>query len=263
MSSTETHDCAVCTKKTTQRCGGCSSLFFCSRDCQKLVWSTHKWTCKNGGVFAVAPLTADEVNALTEREDTASITSVARFGGAGASILEEMRRNGLYEGEWEPLMHELSNPPSDMFSPAIRTILICTLRSRLTDSVTSGIVVNGVKQPVMRGNTFPQHMRLQPWHHICQSVLRVTWAIIDSGDGSSSLDSAPFTDAYPYFHQMLIAHTLYFSYVENRWNKRLKELGKLAFSRAAVLVEGSTLPSGLKQQLPPFIARTAGLFEER
>ncbi|GAA6033003.1 hypothetical protein JCM8097_000093 [Rhodosporidiobolus ruineniae] len=41
--------CCVCGKETTQQCGACGkagfSLFFCSTEHQKLVWSSHKEVC--------------------------------------------------------------------------------------------------------------------------------------------------------------------------------------------------------------------------
>ncbi|GAA5952434.1 hypothetical protein JCM10213_006678 [Rhodosporidiobolus nylandii] len=53
--------CVVCGAFTSSHCGGCD-LIFCSRDCQKLIWSTHKWLCgKPTDSFVFAPLTDDEV----------------------------------------------------------------------------------------------------------------------------------------------------------------------------------------------------------
>lgn len=38
--------CGHCQKLTTNRCGGCYMLYFCSRECQKKVWKAHKNECK-------------------------------------------------------------------------------------------------------------------------------------------------------------------------------------------------------------------------
>jgi hypothetical protein len=38
--------CAMCDKPSTQLCGGCVSIKYCSRTCQKLDWRVHKLVCK-------------------------------------------------------------------------------------------------------------------------------------------------------------------------------------------------------------------------
>jgi hypothetical protein len=38
--------CSNCQKPTTNRCGGCKVLYFCSRKCQKTCWKEHKNECK-------------------------------------------------------------------------------------------------------------------------------------------------------------------------------------------------------------------------
>ncbi|XP_022900342.2 SET domain-containing protein SmydA-8 [Onthophagus taurus] len=38
--------CAVCQKKAPQRCAGCHSVHYCSREHQKLGWKSHKKYCK-------------------------------------------------------------------------------------------------------------------------------------------------------------------------------------------------------------------------
>ena len=46
MSERSTYQCVYCGKNTTLRCSGCSSIYICSRDCQKLIWKQHKDVCK-------------------------------------------------------------------------------------------------------------------------------------------------------------------------------------------------------------------------
>ncbi|GAA5953238.1 hypothetical protein JCM10213_005385 [Rhodosporidiobolus nylandii] len=69
MASNETGECCVCGKETTQKCGACAeadfSLFFCSRECQKLIWPVHKRVCGPGrcNPFLWPELTKEEAEA--------------------------------------------------------------------------------------------------------------------------------------------------------------------------------------------------------
>ncbi|GAA6001675.1 hypothetical protein JCM10207_002259 [Rhodosporidiobolus poonsookiae] len=67
--STATHQCAVCGKPSTTRCGPCGAagldLYFCSRGHQKLIWWTHKRVCGPRAVpFQHPLLTREEHDAL-------------------------------------------------------------------------------------------------------------------------------------------------------------------------------------------------------
>ncbi|BGP15613.1 hypothetical protein JCM10213_004133 [Rhodosporidiobolus nylandii] len=52
MAANETGECCVCGTETANRCGACAeaefSLFFCSREHQKLIWPVHKRVCGPG-----------------------------------------------------------------------------------------------------------------------------------------------------------------------------------------------------------------------
>ena len=37
--------CAKCGAAANQRCTGCHSTFYCTRECQKLHWKLHKSQC--------------------------------------------------------------------------------------------------------------------------------------------------------------------------------------------------------------------------
>jgi hypothetical protein len=38
--------CTACGKESTAKCGGCKKSYYCSGNCQKADWSSHKLTCK-------------------------------------------------------------------------------------------------------------------------------------------------------------------------------------------------------------------------
>lgn len=38
--------CEVCKQPATQKCGGCRTVFYCSKDHQKQGWKKHKFSCK-------------------------------------------------------------------------------------------------------------------------------------------------------------------------------------------------------------------------
>ena len=38
--------CAECLEHTTKRCDRCKTVYYCSRDCQRRGWKTHKMDCK-------------------------------------------------------------------------------------------------------------------------------------------------------------------------------------------------------------------------
>lgn len=46
MPMTFTRTCQVCSKPGTLRCGACKTIRYCSAECQKKDWKTHKQVCK-------------------------------------------------------------------------------------------------------------------------------------------------------------------------------------------------------------------------
>ncbi|BGP14487.1 hypothetical protein JCM10213v2_002436 [Rhodosporidiobolus nylandii] len=69
MATPDMHDCAVCFNKTRNRCSGCANamggVFYCSADCQKLVWVAHKYLCgRSADIFCLPPLSDEEIAQL-------------------------------------------------------------------------------------------------------------------------------------------------------------------------------------------------------
>ncbi|BGP45116.1 Egl nine 1 [Rhodotorula kratochvilovae] len=70
MSEVQRYDCAVCTKKTVQRCSGCKNIYFCSHEHQKLIWPAHKALCgADPESFHLPPLTEQDLRDLEPIKD--------------------------------------------------------------------------------------------------------------------------------------------------------------------------------------------------
>ena len=47
LEDTDAGECPVCTKVAENKRTACKAVFYCSRDCQKKHWKTHKFDCKS------------------------------------------------------------------------------------------------------------------------------------------------------------------------------------------------------------------------
>ncbi|GAA5894943.1 hypothetical protein JCM8208_000070 [Rhodotorula glutinis] len=89
MASSSALPCLICGEPTEQRCSSCAkadvSLFFCSRDHQKLVWKAHRVVCGPGKAnpFLVPPFGEDEVpyimDACMHEFPTAKISAIFKL----------------------------------------------------------------------------------------------------------------------------------------------------------------------------------------
>ncbi|GAA5867492.1 hypothetical protein JCM8547_007524 [Rhodosporidiobolus lusitaniae] len=124
MTEQELHDCAVCEARTTMCCSSCESVFFCSREHQKLIWSTHKWTYgKDDEPFSFPPLTADE---LADLEKTKDLPFFVRneHRSMHSPLLIYLKDNRFFDLSWQELLNVLAHrsPPlaprkqADLFS---------------------------------------------------------------------------------------------------------------------------------------------------
>ena len=48
--------CFVCTKPAEKKCTQCKVLAYCSRDCQRMHWRTHKHSCTENGLDILSHL---------------------------------------------------------------------------------------------------------------------------------------------------------------------------------------------------------------
>ncbi|BGP31603.1 hypothetical protein JCM10296v2_003375 [Rhodotorula toruloides] len=86
--------CGVCGAVTTTRCSSCArvsiDLFFCSRDCQKLIWHVHKVVCKTGG--RAGPVKVPEISAeeIEDLKASAYTPVYGEKGGVSTYVLEHI-----------------------------------------------------------------------------------------------------------------------------------------------------------------------------
>ena len=72
-------------KKPLKQCGGCKSVFYCSKECQKEDWSkAHKALCKQYKALLLSPK-------LYTNDDILEISPL----GSGGKLLNETRECGL------------------------------------------------------------------------------------------------------------------------------------------------------------------------
>ncbi|GAA5861801.1 hypothetical protein JCM8547_008557 [Rhodosporidiobolus lusitaniae] len=110
-------------------CGACEQAFFCSRNCQILVWSVHKVFCEAGGEFVHPPLASEEVFDL--KLDRPYVIEDWK-----ETMLQRLKRYGLYEGSWEFLLVQMQLPRSSCgIADPKRTAMLISLRLRLTGHV--------------------------------------------------------------------------------------------------------------------------------
>ena len=60
----EKSTCAVCQTPSKLQCSACKITYYCSRDCQKKDWKTHKQLCKKPTDSPAAPASQDKTEKL-------------------------------------------------------------------------------------------------------------------------------------------------------------------------------------------------------
>ncbi|GAA5821079.1 hypothetical protein JCM3770_000081 [Rhodotorula araucariae] len=122
MASNQLQNCAVCPRATTKTCSGCQAVAFCSRDCQKVLWPSHKILCKrNPDVFYFPPL--DE--ALVQQFDALRDKP---FQGADITYQQMWARQIGVTKEWRvrclPWRLPVTLSPSASRSPSVSSQFI-------------------------------------------------------------------------------------------------------------------------------------------
>ncbi|BGP45759.1 hypothetical protein JCM10450v2_001589 [Rhodotorula kratochvilovae] len=119
MASKKPEMCLVCATKTTKACGDCGEPF-CSPECQKAIWSTHKWLCKKPKyTFSFAPLDEEERAAALEMLKSPDVRQLKSL--SEVDIADE---DGWREGNFENLIKQLADPDCAIPEPKCSTLLI-------------------------------------------------------------------------------------------------------------------------------------------
>ncbi|BGP37653.1 hypothetical protein JCM10449v2_001570 [Rhodotorula kratochvilovae] len=117
--------CLVCARMTTKACGGCDEPF-CSRECQKAIWSTHKWLCKKPKyTFSFAPLKEDERIAALDMLTSPDIRQLKAL-----SELAISEKDGWCKRNYENLINQLAQPGCPISKP-LRSHMICEVHCML------------------------------------------------------------------------------------------------------------------------------------
>ncbi|GAA5893751.1 hypothetical protein JCM6882_003086 [Rhodosporidiobolus microsporus] len=236
--------CAVCPAPATTRCSGCpaAGVFFCSRECQKLVWSSHSALCgKDPSTFFFPPLIGGELGVLERFKD-------AEFGYCimemqGKTLLAFAKDEGLFDGTWEEFISVVGDPlPS---ASDARTSILRAFAHVHISTATHPIALQYPSVP------------LNPWNqlatHFVQAIFTdahyvVLWPQKD--------DPAPFQVFNPYLRQVLLHYTLTCAVFSGKQRPSLSRRNvELSLERAQKVID--TLPIPLKYRNNVKIFRSA------
>ncbi|GAA5888964.1 hypothetical protein JCM6882_009697 [Rhodosporidiobolus microsporus] len=168
MASSDGGRCCVCGTSTSQRCSACSaagfSLFFCSREHQKLVYFAHKKVCgKNAKPFRFPPLSLEEA-----AEAKSGLHDRYLAKDRQTCIADQVQRAVHCSVEAVPaIIDSLAQDISDAFA----TGLVCSVRSSLASR--RGYIL--AQQEVFAGVADPQGRSqfLNPLTRLSAFALRV------------------------------------------------------------------------------------------
>ncbi|BGP21089.1 hypothetical protein JCM10213_008997 [Rhodosporidiobolus nylandii] len=188
MDAQKVHDCAVCSAKTDKRCSGCGDIsptYFCSLDCQKLIWDTHKYSCgKDPSVFVVPPLSKQELadfSVLQHRAYRGEKTSAAVFENLGS---------------WEEILVTLNSFATSGLALSQQTYITFCAREFLQTALYT------------QRESAPK----DPWQLTLASIGYVIFlyadAIDDLHDTKILEDLVPFRRCNPLLRQLLTCDTL-------------------------------------------------------
>ncbi|GAA5893931.1 hypothetical protein JCM6882_003131 [Rhodosporidiobolus microsporus] len=228
----ELHDCAVCEEKTASVCSGCKTTFFCSREHQKLVYSTHKHLCKGPpDACYLPPLTVEEVAALSPGHQ-GEVNQEA--------ILQSVRRNGWWTGTLEDLLRDLSSTSSTLEEPR-RSRLLASLHQHLLPPPSASWL----------------EFRKMPWTSFAtfqRTILDPQPSLMSILEPDKRMGEDPFRRFSTIYRQYLILTTLRARAVQQPPPAALtRRILNLAKERVRKLVDEVDLPPGQLQKAKFFL----------
>ncbi|GAA5887051.1 hypothetical protein JCM6882_009431 [Rhodosporidiobolus microsporus] len=205
--------CSVCDVRTVNRCSACKEAFFCSKECQKLVWATHKWWCgKDTGLFLLPPLDETELANFKPLKD--------RQMRRGGTLLQQLDDYPT----WEALVNALADPQAAGLSPLRQADLILSARAHLRHCRPS-----------------EQYGPEGPWQEsIAECDLAVSVAMSHSFINGRPPTSA-FRDLNPFLRQIVLVNTILRNAVklenQGKDTAEVERKGKIAERRARNCIE--------------------------
>ncbi|BGP20688.1 hypothetical protein JCM10213_001065 [Rhodosporidiobolus nylandii] len=124
--------CCVCGETTKNRCGACAeaqmSLFFCSREHQKLVWFAHKRICgpSSNSPFRFPPLLPGEARAVGEGRSMGSV-----LDQAGMLALKAELEKWIPADQLSTALSSLTGQADSISPLSLHSYLLCAVRDAL------------------------------------------------------------------------------------------------------------------------------------
>ncbi|GME25498.1 hypothetical protein M1813_003692 [Neofusicoccum parvum] len=181
LNGTTTPSCAICGKTdgNIKRCAKCHTTHYCSRDCQKADWKTHKKSC------------AINVASASAASSTITNGTSTRTPPKNLSVQIDKPFTRLDSGTW---LHD--RPEKDVYK-----LLIDTFRLRLNDDYnleainTDGSVFAGERNSLPAFRKFLRKLEsrqdlLPPWWNEQKKAECIAAGMVGAPDWSS-LEAAP------------------------------------------------------------------------
>ncbi|GAA6000960.1 zinc finger MYND domain-containing protein [Rhodotorula paludigena] len=188
--------CLVCSKATKQKCSKCGEPF-CSTECQKALWPTHKWLCdKPKYIFTLAPLSQLEL-----KQAKAVVSSTENKMIEAMKDVDIAESDGWREGNYENFINDLADPACEISEPS-RSTMIYEMHQLVRVGWLAKVVPDDSEKPI------------SPWNDLC-----VTWGLFKhpvpeegqapaDATGWDSLGPSHFTLYNAFHRRMLVFWTL-------------------------------------------------------
>lgn len=106
--------CLICGKEGALSCTGCKIAKYCSKECQKSDWNTHRTNCVNANVLK-----------LTEGDTRDATWKIASYLGRTLDSLNEDDVKGIEELA-DRKMFLYTAPMPDLRKHCVKAVLVCT-----------------------------------------------------------------------------------------------------------------------------------------